>query len=358
MSHTAGRVPWSRRALAALGLILLLPTGCGGPPAPETVETADHWTVSAMERDGVYTDFSYTVLGGAGTVLLEDAAPERPALALLGDDVVQIRVDCGGPGWRARFVRLSDGAVSDWYDYPVAASGEHVAWLDWPEDDGPPVLAVDDLRSNTTLREYALPFSGTAAAPDALIPYAALSSYDLTVVFLNGDEVPETRTLPLYGLDWADNPIDRFYQTYRVDWASTYEFRVFALADKTVWQAEAEHAYDLLEARGNFGFDAAAAETREAFFAYAERQAKLEAYYTTSNAFGDDGPSDALAGGSGLPGFQSANAADLYRTQALKLYGLLETDCGFAATDEAFVFDPDTYLTKLREDCGLTVVER
>lgn len=278
MSHTAGRAPRPGRVLSALGLVLLLLTGCAGP----------------------------------------------------------------------------DGS-----DRPVAADQDHAVYLRWPEAGGPPVLAVDELRSGATVREYALPFSRTAATADALIPYAALGRYDLTVVFLNGEEAPEARTLPLYGLDWEDNPIDRFYQTYRVDWASTVEFRVFALADKTVWQAEAEHAYDLLEARGNFGFDAVAAETREAFFAYAERQAKLEAYYTTSNAFGDDGGvSDALAGGSSLPGFQSANAADLYRAQALKLYGLLETDCGFAATDEAFVFDPDAYLTTLREDCGLTVVER
>lgn len=336
---------------AALLILCLLLAGCSPEPAEpesELLEAEAHWTVAA--------DCRYTVTDGEA-VLLEETLESLPALSLLdGGEAVRVRTE-EGEVWRERYVRLSDGAVTDWLDFPVAASAEYAACLATPEGERTPVVQVQDLWDGEPVRTFHVPFSETLP-PEELVDYGGFGSSELVLVYRDSFGGLETVTLDLYGLDWEDNPIDRFYRRYSLPGASTLEIALEASAYAQAWRAEAEHAYALLAERAvSPEYAEMARDAWEALSASVPRQAELEAWSAYSDAFEPEfyDASYGVCSGTGLSGFQQSCQADLYRKQVRALYTqyMPGTDL-----DEAFIFDPEAYLSLLRDGYHLTVVEK
>ena len=347
----------SRAALLVLCLLLASCSPAGpaetkAEAGPELLETADHWTIAAGPEGGC----RYTVTDG-GTVLLEEALETLPALSLLdGGEAVRVRTE-EGEVWRERYVRLSDGAVTDWLDFPVAVSAEYAACLALPEGEACPVVQVHDLWGGGPVRTFHVPFSETLPSEE-LIDYSVFGSADLILVYRDFSGSLETAALDLFGPDWEDNPIDRFYRRYSLPGSSTLEIALEASAYAQAWRAEAEHAYALLAERAvSPEYAEMARDAWEALSACVPRQAELEAWSAYSDAFEPEfyNASYGVIRGTGLPGFQESLRANLYREQVRALYTqyMPGTDL-----DERFVFDPEAYLSLLRDEYRLTVLEK
>ena len=342
----------NKKQLLSLALALLLLAGCAAPEPPELLEQTDHWTIAAGPEGGC----RYTVTDG-GTVLLEEALETLPALSLLdGGEAVRVRTE-EGEVWRERYVRLSDGAVTDWLDFPVAVSAEYAACLEVPEGERTPVVRVHGLWDGEPARTFHVPFS-EALPPEELVDYGGFGFSELVLVYRDCFGGLETVTLDLFGPDWEDNPIDRFYRRYSLPGASTLEIALEASAYAQAWRAKAEHAYALLAERAvSPEYAEMARDAWEVLSACVPRQAELEAWSAYSDAFEPEfyDASYGVCSGTGLSGFQQSCQADLYREQVRTLYRqyIFETDL-----DEAFVFDPEAYLSLLRDEYGLTVLAR
>lgn len=333
-------------------LLTFLLAGCAALKTPELLEQTDRWTVTAGPEGG----YRYTMTDGE-SVLLEETLEVLPALSLLdGGEAVQVRTE-EGEVWRERYVRLSDGAVTDWLDFPVAASAKYAACLAIPEGERTPVVQVHDLWDGEPVRTFHVSFS-EALPLEELVDYGGFGRSELVLVYRNSFGGLESVTLDLFGPDWEDNPIDRFYRRYSLPGASTLEIALEASAYAQAWQAEAEHAYALLAERAvSPEYAEMARDAWEALSACVPRQAELEAWSAYSDAFTPESydASYGVCRGTGLPGFQQSGQASLYREQVRMLYSqyLFETDL-----NEAFVFDPEAYLSLLRDEYGLTVLER
>lgn len=342
------------RRLLILCLCLCL-AACGSaepvPSAPEVLEEAAYWSVAASGPDGPYR---CTVTDGEA-VLLEEELEVCPALSLIegfSETVVQIHTD--GGIWRERYVRLSDGAVTKWLDYPIAATADAAACLVLPEEERTPVVQVYDLWNDGPVRTFHIPFSEELAIKE-LVDYAALDFFELNLVYQNRYGGRDTMTLDLFAPDWEDNPIERFYRRYSLPGSTTLELNLEASAYMDAWKAEAEHAYALLaEQAVNPDCAEMARAAAEAADNYAEQQAQLKAWVLYSNAFDGDWDGN-LAWGTGLSSFEAGHAAGMYEAQVREIYTQLFV---VQDLDEVFVFDPGAYLHHLRDDYELTVEER
>lgn len=348
----------SRAALLVLCLLLASCSPAGpaetkAEAGPELLETAAHWTIAAQPEGG----FRYTVTDGE-SVLLEETLETRPVLSLLERyGRTTVRVASGGEARRERYVRLPEGDVTDWLEDTIAASVDRAACLALPEGEACPVVQVHDLWGGGPVRTFHVPFSETLPSEE-LIDYSVFGSADLILVYRDFSGSLETATLDLYGPDWEDNPIDRFYRRYSLPGSPTLEIALEASAYAQAWQAEAEHAYALLAERAvEPAYADMARDAWDALSACVPRQAKLEAWSAYSDAFEPEfyNASYGVIRGTGLPGFQESLRANLYREQVRALYTqyMPGTDL-----DERFVFDPEAYLSLLRDEYRLTVLEK
>ena len=343
----------NKKQILSLALALLLLAGCAAPEPPELLEQTDHWTIAAGPEGG----FRYTVTDGE-SVLLEETLETRPVLSLLERyGRTTVRVASGGEARRERYVRLPEGDVTDWLENTIAASVDRAACLALPEGEACPVVQVHDLWGGGPVRTFHVPFSETLP-PEEPVDYGGFGFSELVLVYRDCFGGLETVTLDLFGPDWEDNPIDRFYRRYSLPGASTLEIALEASAYAQAWRAEAEQAFALLAERAvSPEYAEMARDAWEALSACVPRQAELEAWSAHSDAFEPEfyDASYGVCSGTGLSGFQQSCQADLYREQVRTLYRqyIFETDL-----DEAFVFDPETYLSLLRDEYGLTVLAR
>jgi len=177
--------------------------------------------------------------------------------------------------------------------------------------------------------------------------------------------LPTQADLPLQ--EEEANPIDAFFDTYSLDdsTSSNRHMRAYNIARADAWLAEVEHGYSLLSSVINPAIDEEGRDTlfgqiersKESFLLYVEESTDLEATAASSNVFATDAPDENIMYGSAYGGYRFWLKGEQYRTEALRLYSMLEYICGFESPDDAFVFDSAAFLASAQENYDIVLTD-
>ena len=140
------------------------------------------------------------------------------------------------------------------------------------------------------------------------------------------------------------NPIDDYFMDWGAGTVTGSEVLICAHAEAEAWKTEMLHFFDLLLAYAHPTISDPAdqiAKSRDALLAYAESAGQVEAYVWFTDAFGDetDQYGETIGAGNGYPYAFYPRQAEIFRSQALHLYGLLDA---IGITPD-LIFDPADY---------------
>jgi len=141
--------------------------------------------------------------------------------------------------------------------------------------------------------------------------------------------------------------------------------KLYNAARADAWLAEVEHGYSLLRSVVNPTMDPESKNayleqidrSRESFLLYAEESTYLEAAAASSNMFTTEESDYSVIFGSAFGGYRLWLQGNLYRAEAFRLYSMLKYICNFENCSNAFVFDPDSFLTSAIENYDIVLID-
>jgi len=341
-----------KKALLALTLIVFILCGC---EKHEVCQTGEYWQIIKNTTNSSIT-YNCTIFDTEGNVLLERKISSEPQISFYRYYVRIYTADAAE--CTIQYVNVFDGIVSDVFKNPLAWSEFYVA-EPVQNQSGKWEIAVNNGFTGETIRSFELAIADNLP-PEETIIGAAFDEYaeNLTVIYISSeDNMHRTAVFPITLLNWENNPIDRFYNTFTVEAYDTISEQTEAFIYREAWLTEFNNALQMLSGMANPKIDSIQNDIdaiRENFAQYAESYSSLYAVYDWSDGFFSDGNElkDKITYGSGATAASLYCEAELYRQATLDLYRMMNDR--FSDVDDAFVFDAQEHLARLSE-AGISV---